>query len=229
MKLGIISDIHGNFPALDATLVFLRERVDRILFLGDISGYYPFVEECISSIPWDITTAIVGNHDAILLNYLKNPSSLPKNYSEQYGSALVRSAKKLSDTSVKKLASLPETREFTLEGVSICMVHGSPWDELNGRVYPDFQDWDRFRSCSAEIILAGHTHYPLKKEIDNKLIINPGSVGQPRDGNKNASVAELDLYSRSVHFYRIPYNPDQIINDARINDPENSYLVKVLQ
>jgi putative phosphoesterase len=229
MKLGILSDIHGNFSALKASLHFFEGKVDKLLFLGDISGYYPFVEECISMIPWDITIGIVGNHDVILLNYLNNPASLPANYQVQYGSALVRSAEKLSKKSREKLMSLPTTRVCSVGDISICMVHGTPWDVLNGRVYPDFQEWDRFGACPADIILIGHTHYPLKREMGNKLVINPGSVGQPRDGNRNVSVAELDLYSRRVQFHRISYDPSAIIDDARIHDPNTPYLVQVLR
>jgi predicted phosphodiesterase len=108
-------------------------------------------------------------------------------------------------------------------------MHGSPWDPLNGRIYPDYSNWERFNSCNEDVILIGHTHYPLEKKIGDKIIINPGSVGQPRDGKNGACFAILDISSRKVQFHRVAYNPQRMIEDAQIHDPDNCYLVQVLQ
>lgn len=228
MLLGLISDIHGNAPALAAVLHHLHGRVDRILFMGDFAGYYPFVNECIEMIPAEIVTGVRGNHDQILLDFLST-GDLPENYRDKYGSALERSTVELSETSKKILSGFPVQKHFKLDDTSFAIMHGSPWDPLNGRIYPDYYDWNRFNSCNEDVIILGHTHYPLVQTIGEKLIINPGSVGQPRDRNKGACFAELDVSSHKVQFHRIAYNPQRIIDDARIHDPENNYLVQVLQ
>jgi putative phosphoesterase len=228
MLIGLISDIHGNAPALEAVLHHLHGRVDRVLFMGDFAGYYPFVNECIEMMPAEIVTGVRGNHDQILLDFLST-GGLPENYRDKYGSALERSVLSLSDASKKYLSNLPIQQHLKIEGLSIAIMHGSPWDPLNGRVYPDFLDWHRFNSCNHDIILIGHTHYSLEKKIGDMTIINPGSVGQPRDGEKDACFAILDISSRKVQFHRVAYNPLRIIEDARIHDPENKYLVQVLQ
>jgi putative phosphoesterase len=228
MKFGLISDIHGNSSAFKAVLDCLIERVDHILFLGDFAGYYSFVNECIEMIPADMMTGVRGNHDQILLDFLSS-ELLPDDYQKAFGSALKRSAEQLSETSKERLFDLPVQLHLNIEGVSLALMHGAPWDPLNGRVYPDFSDWNRFESCNDDIILLGHTHYPMVKHTGRKLIINPGSVGQPRDGKKGACFAELDISSRDVQFFRVSYDPRQVIEDARIRDPENPYLVQVLQ
>jgi putative phosphoesterase len=228
MKLGLISDIHGNSPAFKVVLDCLIERVDHLLFLGDFAGYYSFVNECIEMMPADMVTGVRGNHDQILLDFLSS-ELLPDDYQKAFGSALKRSAEHLSETSKERLFDLPVQLHLNIDGVSLALMHGSPWDPLNGRVYPDFSDWNRFESCNDDIILLGHTHYPMVKHTGRKLIINPGSIGQPRDGKKGACFAELDISSRDVQFFRISYDPRQVIDDARIRDPENPYLVQVLQ
>ena len=228
MKIGLISDIHGNAPALSAVLNNLTGRVDHILFLGDFAGYYPFVNECIEMIPSGCMTGVRGNHDQILLDYLLS-GDLPEGYLKTYGTALTRTAYHLSPRSLRILKALPVEKKVTMQGVSLTLVHGAPWDRLNGRIYPDFTDWDRFKTMSDDIIILGHTHHPMVKKIENKLIINPGSVGQPRVGRRGASFAELDLSTCQVQTYHIPYDAKRVIDDVRIHDPENAYLVRVLQ
>jgi len=227
MILGLISDIHGNAPALDIALKHMKPRVDKILFAGDFAGYYPFVNECIEMMPADIL-GVRGNHDEILINYIRT-GQLPGDYLKKYGSALKRCADSLSETSIRMLSGLPLRQDIKIDEISIMLVHGSPWDPLNGRVYPDFSDWERFNNYHRDIVILGHTHYSLKKKIGSTLILNPGSVGQTRDKKKGVCFAELNISQDVVHFYQIPYNPHQVIEDARIHDPENTYLVKVLK
>ena len=174
MKVGLISDIHGNSPALQSVLAALRDRVDSILFLGDLVGYYPFVNECAEVWDADKIIGVLGNHDRILADCLAQGSEPDSSYCARYGSALTRSLKDLSPKARDLLASWPQERSLNLEGVSVAMFHGAPWMPLEGRVYPDFAEWGRFEGCPAEVIVLGHTHYPLMKKWGGKLIVNPG-------------------------------------------------------
>lgn len=228
MIIGLLSDIHGNAPALSAALMHLEARTGTILVAGDFAGYYPFVNECIEMLSSYSIIGVRGNHDDILLQYLDS-GKIPPDYQKKYGSALVRCTDSLTTASKKFLAGLPLRQDIILSGTSITMVHGTPWNPLDGRIYPDFSDWQRFDECTSDIIIIGHTHYPLERPRKNRLLVNPGSVGQPRDKKKGSCFAELDISQRSVQFYRIPYNSRRIIEDARIHDPENAYLIQVLQ
>ena len=113
-------------------------------------------------------------------------------------------------------------------GVTLALYHGAPWDHLEGRVYPDFGDWERFNEVAADIILMGHTHYSFTKVHGDKMIINPGSVGQARDRSGAACFAVLDLEARLVQHNRVPFDSQKLIEDAKQHDPDVPYLVEVL-
>jgi putative phosphoesterase len=228
MRIGLISDIHGNDAALKAVLGALQDRVELILFMGDLAGYYPFVDECVCQ--WDRSRmlGVLGNHDWILLECIAHGGFPSASYCAKYGSALTRSLSRLSHEARCLIESWPQHRCLELEGTSVAMFHGAPWNPLEGRVYPDFEDWDRFSSRSEEVILLGHTHYPIVKKWDGKIIINPGSVGQPRLSSGAAEFATLELPQQRVELQRVQYDPSAVIRDARCHDPELGYLVEVL-
>lgn len=228
MRIGLISDIHGNSLALKAVLTALLDEVDQIMFLGDLCGYYPFVNECVS--PWDEDriVGVRGNHDQVLLDCWQSGTQPSTDYRARYGSALKRTLQNLSSSSVSLLQSLPLSRTLTLNEVVLALYHGTPWDPLEGRVYPDYDKWNRFSDVPGDVILLGHTHYPLAKRYRDKLIINPGSVGQPRDHAGRACFATLDVTSGVVQHHHVPFAPGRLIEDARKHDPNLPYLVEAL-
>ena len=229
MKVGLISDIHGNAAALRAVLLKLREETDRVLFLGDLTGYYPFVNECVNLLSeFKNLTGIRGNHDQVLLECIQREEGPYPEYEKRYGSALRRSLQVLSAASKAFLQDLRPHHTLSLGDTAVSLFHGTPWDPLEGRVYPDFNDWDRFSQVNGDVIFLGHTHYPLVKRYRGKLIVNPGSVGQPRDRRGGACFAVLDLSTGAVQPYREAYDPQVIIEDARRHDPGYRYLVDVL-
>lgn len=228
MRIGLISDVHGNSLALEAVLTALLDKVDQIMFLGDLCGYYPFVNECDSLWDEDRIVGVRGNHDQVLLDCLQSGTQPSTNYQTRYGSALKRTLQNLSSSSVSLLQSLPLSRMLTLDGVVLALYHGTPWDLLDGRVYPDYNNWDRFSDVPGDMILLGHTHYPLIKRYRGKLIVNPGSVGQPRDRAGMACFAILDVTSGVVQHRRVSFDPRRLIEDARKHDPNLSYLKEVL-
>ena len=135
----------------------------------------------------------------------------------------------VTDEKLEPLLELPLTVSSNWCGVEIAMYHGSPWDFLQGRIYPDYQNWERFADVPADIILLGNTHYPLVKFVHGKHIINPGSVGQARNCSGLACCAILDLSTTSVSLHNIPYPTKSIIESAKVNDPNIKYLVEVLE
>ncbi len=228
MKIGVISDIHGNHAALAAVLSKLRPRVDLIVFLGDMTGYYPFVNECMELLAGEKFTAIRGNHDDILIKCLNRGGGPDETYNSQYGYALARSMWSLSEENQRLIGSWPEQQSLTLSSYDVALFHGAPWDPMEGRVYPDFTEWEKFDASPAKIILLGHTHYQLAKRYQNKLIVNPGSVGQSRDRSGAACYAELDLSGLEVSLCRCEYDPAPVIEDARRHEKDFPYLIRVL-
>jgi putative phosphoesterase len=228
MRIGLIADVHGNAPAFQAVLTVLLKRVDLVLFAGDLVGYYPFVNECVNMWDPEVMVGIRGNHDEILLQSIKCGTPPGPDYLSRYGSALERSWQSSTKPTLNLLQSWPIRRSLIVSSVSVSMFHGAPWDPLEGRVYPDFREWERFDDCQSDVVVLGHTHYPLFKRYKDKLIVNPGSVGQARDQSGKASWAELDVGLEEVQHYRIPYDNTRIIQDALRHDPDVPYLVEVL-
>lgn len=226
MKLGLISDVHGNSFAFKAVLDALEGQVEQILFLGDLAGYYPFVNE--SAVMCQPCVSVRGNHDEVLLQCLASGSSPSEDYTRRYGSALARSLPALSEKTINLIRSWPEKRSQQFCNLSVGMYHGAPWDPLNGRVYPDFADWSRFDDYEDDIILLGHTHYPFVKQLPGKLVINPGSVGQPRDRSGSACYGILDSATMTARLQRVAYDPRELLRDARQHDPHLPYLAEVL-
>jgi predicted phosphodiesterase len=99
---------------------------------------------------------------------------------------------------------------------------------LNGRVYPDFPERDRFASVAADVVLLGHTHYQLDRWWGGKRVVNPGSVGQSRDRGGDACFAEFNIGAGEVVLRRVAYDPIEVITDARVHDPHLPYLTAVL-
>lgn len=208
MNIAVLSDIHSNKFALASTLKFLENKtIDRFIFLGDYFGYYPWAQETFlllkSCFPNAIT--LLGNHDKLIL------ANNPPNPIPEYWDVINQNKNNLSSDAIQWLSNLNPEAKFVLDGINFSCYHGTPDDSLMGRYYPDNINEYKWFPKQDEIVLMGHTHYPiLKKTINNGLIINPGSVGQSRDGNLDSSICIINTNDFNVNFFRIPYP----INDA---------------
>jgi len=129
MKIGIISDIHGNLPALSAVLETLdRMSVSGVVCAGDIAGYYPFVNEVIAELMRVDAVAIMGNHDHALVRGTDIPES-------RSATEAIRFARdRILPGNLEYLASLPAMRELRIGTTNITLFHGTPADPLNGRI-----------------------------------------------------------------------------------------------
>jgi putative phosphoesterase len=227
MRIGIFSDVHGNASALRPVLQELMSNSEVLLFLGDLAGYYGFVNDCANLWPAQVI-GVRGNHDEVLLKALAEAKAPAPTYFSRYGSALWRSAQTLSPEARSLMEALPAQRTLDFDGVRVAMFHGAPWDPLNGRVYPDFAEWEKFEAVDADVVLLGHTHYPMAQERGQRLIVNPGSVGQARDGSGAACFAIFETGSRTVELKRVAFDCGEVIRDAKEHDPELPYLWEVL-
>ena len=204
MRIGIFSDVHGNAAALRPVLQELTSNSDVLLFLGDLAGYYGFVNECVDLWPTQVI-GVRGNHDDVLLKALTEVKAPPASYFARYGSALWRSVQRLSPQARCLMEALPLQRTMDFDGLRVAMFHGSPWEPLVGRVYPDFAGWQKFEAVDADVVLLGHTHYQMVQRHGQKLIVNPGSVGQARDGAGAACFAILDSCSGTAELKQVRF------------------------
>ena len=211
MKIGIISDIHSNIEGLRNVLEKLK-GVDVILCAGDITGYYTFINEVINEIKSKNIKTIIGNHDAYLLKLILLPKNLIIKKSISYTSSII-SKENLAYLKKIKKASM----EVKIDNLKIKMYHGSPWNEFEEYIYPDYQNFDKFLKVNADLIILGHTHIPMVKKLPGKIIINPGSCGQPRGNDRRASFAIFNTKTKKIKIEMVEYDVEKVINEAKKN------------
>jgi putative phosphoesterase len=229
MSIAVVSDVHGNAAALAAVISRLESEAEDVLFLGDLVGYYSLAHECLEMLRPLSLRGVRGNHDRVLLDCAETGTRPDPAYVAAYGTAVTRSLDADDGRLVSFLRTLPESLVVEVGGIRIALWHGAPWDLLDGRVYPDFQDWDRFGNTDADILLMGHTHYPFERRIGTRLLLNPGSVGQPRDRSGVAEYAVLDPVAGRVRLAAVGYDFSPVLADVAANDPGLPYLAEVLK
>jgi len=221
MRYLVITDIHGNLEALDACLDDARQHTyDSTLVLGDLVGYGPDPNAVVERVQALAPVAIVrGNHDKVACGLEQ---------AEGFNSVAKAAAKWTLDMLLPAhrewLAALPEGPTDVDDLVEIC--HGSPFDE-DAYLFDELDAVRALKSANRPLCLFGHTHYPVTFELSedsldtigsaaaaqmlvqmkpgSKYLINPGSVGQPRDGDPRAAYAIVDTTPRVVELYRVRY------------------------
>jgi len=217
MRILILSDVHANLAALEAVLAHAGQ-CDGLWSLGDIVGYGPDPNACIERLAATEHIAIAGNHDWAVLDKVDLAD-----FNGDARRSNLWTREQLTRSSLAYLETLPEMR--VLEGFTL--VHGSPrapiWEYL---IYPNVAKAS-FAHLTTSVCLVGHTHLPVifrdvpdspqclaarpSEDVplaldDGHYIINPGGVGQPRDGDARAAYVILDTETRSITHYRVAYD-----------------------
>jgi putative phosphoesterase len=211
MNLAILTDIHSNKFALSSSLNFLNyEKIDKYIFLGDFFGYYPWANETYNLLEeiFPKSFHILGNHDE-LINLNNHPENIP-----EYWEVIQLNKKNLSRHALKWLSELKSEKILEIDCLTFKIYHGTPDNSLLGRFYPDDYNNYSWLPNQNEVLLMGHTHYPLVRKYESGgIIINPGSIGQPRDGNLKSSLCIFNTSNLVEKFYRIPYSIDIAIKE----------------
>ncbi|MDB9877702.1 metallophosphatase family protein [Amylibacter sp.] len=230
MKIAFISDIHSNIEAFQAVLKFLEtKKINQIYIAGDLIGYYYYAAEvinlCMSS---DNIFCIQGNHDRNFLNAVSN-EHLMKKLTSKYGSAYKKTKDQLSPSQINWLRALPSKLTTTVSDITLTVAHESV-DNDDIYIYPDASSEVLSEQIlDSDITVLGHTHHSFIWCKDNKYLLNPGSVGQPRDQSSLASILVLDTSNRAVIPYKVKCGFNRLKNDILKFDPDNKYLIKVLE
>jgi len=212
MRILVISDLHANLAALEAVT---QERFDRLVCLGDLVGYGPMPNEVIRCIRDQAFVAIRGNHDnALALDVDCQCSPQHKALAE---ATLAYHRTVLKEEHLEWLRGLPTSAEFKLDDYRFAAVHARPRDHLSGyEITPDLPDEQlrgEIEGVKADFILVGHTHVPMVRGIGSRVVVNPGSVGQPRDGIPEASYAIIE--DGTVELKRCAYDLNRTIEALR--------------
>ena len=227
MKVLIISDIHGNLAALDA----IREEADKVFCLGDIVNYGPYPTACLERVR-NLTDAIVrGNHDNATGRDADCGCSVK--YKELSDTGKIYTKTILSKGEKEFLANLPVTLHMEIDGKRCLLSHGSPGGDMYKYLRPDVSQKeleDELRGINADIVFIGHTHLPMVRKIHDIIVVNPGSVGQPRDGVPMASYAVWE--DGSISIKRVPYDIEATVKGLQgTNIPPQhvAMLTKILK
>ena len=203
MLIGALADIHGNYPALEAVLSDMPV-VDHVVCAGDIVGYNPWPGECVDILRDLNMTTIQGNHDRATVA----GTAFTFNHAASAGVRFARDH--LSDDQLQWLATLPSS--ITVKSGRISLAHGHP-DNPDRYTYPS-----AFRESmlgDEEVLFLGHTHVQGFETFDTGIICNPGSVGQPRDGDPRAAYTIVDLDTATVDERRVGYPIDEVSDRIR--------------
>ena len=233
MRLGIFSDIHGNLPALTATLADLeQQRCDAVYCLGDLVGYGASPNEVVERVRAGGWPTIMGNYDDGVGFERDECGCAYREASEQE-----RGQRSLAWTKSRVSAGnkaflrtlLPELR-FDVEGQRVLLVHGSP-RKMNEYLFEDrpIASFQRLAAAShVDLIAFGHTHKPYVKRVDGVTFINVGSVGKPKDGDWRACYAIVDVGAApSVTFRRVPYDVAAAAAAIRATDLPHEFAADI--
>jgi putative phosphoesterase len=226
MIIAVISDIHSNLTALEAVIDRLPKH-DDLFCLGDIVGYGPQPNEVIARLAeLRPSVTILGNHDYAVV------SGDVQGFSTNAATAVEWTRRNVNEVSRDYLAALKPSAKIQREGRTLALYHGSPLDPLNEYIFPGVSasvGRSLVKAAYASIVLLGHTHMPMLYRFEGDLLANPGSVGQPRDGDPRASFALLTLSKGDVRFevLRVPYNVD-LVADRILSSGLPSFLAERL-
>lgn len=184
MKILILSDLHANLEALTA----IREDYDELWVLGDLVDYGPDPAEAIDFVRSHATLVVRGNHDHAV-GYDVDPQCSPA-FRQMAEETRRYTIAVLDDRRKRYLRELPLTAVREVHGVRFHLSHALPSDPLYPYCRPDSGRWDEEAGrVEADIVLTGHTHLPFTRQAGSRLVVNPGSVGQPKHGRPEACYA----------------------------------------
>ncbi|MCU1379133.1 MAG: putative metallo-dependent phosphatase [Acidimicrobiales bacterium] len=177
MRIGVVSDVHGNVPALEAALARFEHEADVVWCAGDIVHEYRFSSPAVGLLRKAGATAVLGNHDMVLLS----PAGVN-----------ARTAEHVEAEELAWLSGLGLSHETVVDGRRIRMVHGSPWDPYGDYLRAHNPKWKEVDGLGVDILVVGHTHEPMVERFGRTLVVNPGSLGEPRQADRRGSYAVLD-------------------------------------
>ncbi|MDF1553096.1 MAG: metallophosphoesterase family protein [Deferrisomatales bacterium] len=198
MRLAILADIHANLPALEAVLRDVAGRgVEGVLHLGDLVGYGPHPDAVVARVREQQIGGVVGNYDLAVCHPDAREGAqqyLRPDLSEEGWRTYCWTRERVGAATREVLATLPAQLRIE-EGERVFLfTHGSP-ERPNEYLRPETPEprlQELFEGSGADVLVVGHTHLPQAREVGSRLLLNPGSVGNPKDGDPRASYLILD-------------------------------------
>jgi len=233
MKLAVLSDVHGNFRALEAVLLDAKALgVDHILFLGDLVFMGLDPQPCFDLLMANKPLVTIKGNTESNIEGIK--SVKPKNEQEKLWRKFVRYTDiRLKPEAKAIMKSWPIVQRGEIGNDPFIFCHGSPYsynEAITEDIDPTSELYTKLMAEDTSVILCGHTHIPADFMLGDKRIINPGAVGYSFDGDTRASYAFLDIHSNKVNVIirRIEYERDIYMNEIRHASHSFKYFSSVL-
>ena len=198
MRVGLVSDIHSNRVALEAVLEDMP-AVDALACAGDLVGYNPWPAECVDAVRERGIPTVMGNHDRAVAE------DTAFRFNSMARAGVEHARRVLDEDRLEWLGALPDERTI-LDG-RVKLVHGHP-DDPDRYTYPE--EFSASMLDDEELLVLGHTHVQGHERFEEGIVCNPGSVGQPRDGDPRAAYAIADLDVREIEERRVEYDVDAV-------------------
>jgi len=219
MRILLLADIHANWPALSA----IKETFDVCLFAGDVVDYATNPAPCIDWLQKHADYWVRGNHDhSVAQRVTVHPGGT---FRRMAAAMRQHHFDDLSDDQLTWLARMPVTQHVQVGDHSFLLVHATPRDPMDEYIPNDKAQWEvRLEHVDVDFVCVGHTHVPMELKVGNTKVINPGSVGQPRDGDSRAAYAIIE--DGKVTFHRVEYDIDATIAHMVESGIEDSIVEK---
>jgi predicted phosphodiesterase len=226
MRVAVVSDIHSNLHALEAVLATIEDEApDELWCLGDLVGYGPRPNECCAAIAERADVCLAGNHDLAVRGTIDL---------EEFGGEAAVAARWTRDVLALEAQTFLDRLEPEGSAHGVALYHGSARDPVWEYVLTDEGALATLELTGAPLILVGHSHValqivqsgddlsgglaPAETELELegvRALLNPGSVGQPRDGDPRAAYLLLDLEARRATYRRVEYDVKQTQREMR--------------
>ncbi|HEY6345017.1 MAG TPA: metallophosphoesterase family protein [Bryobacteraceae bacterium] len=229
MRLGIISDLHGNMEAL----MSLPERFDELWVLGDLVNYGPDPAEVVEFVRRRASVVIRGNHDHAI-GFGEDPRCSPR-FREMAAAMMEYTNSELSESDKRYLRDLPLAIEREIGGLRVSLCHAVPSEPLFAYCPPESERWQmEAQTAGTDLLFVGHTHLQFIRELGLQRVVNPGSLGQPKTGRPAACYAVWDTarHNSAVELKSFAYPVERTIAKIRalpIPEPIKNDLVDVLR
>jgi putative phosphoesterase len=219
MRILLLADVHGNRAALEA----IDEPHDICLVLGDLVDYGPEPGACVDWVRRHAHAAVRGNHD----HGVAQDVEVQGVGGFRYLTACTRpfSVAALTPVQRRYLADLPTSKMVNIEDKRFLLVHATPRDPMDEYAHPDPAFWaPRLAGLGVDYVCVGHTHQPYTLDVGGTTVINPGSVGLPRDGDPRAGYGVMTIDERgvSIELKRIDYPAEETVRALMATDIDES-------
>ncbi|WEL18900.1 Metallophosphatase family protein [Halorhabdus sp. SVX81] len=200
MRIAVIADVHANKVALEAVAGDMPD-VDGVICAGDVVGYNPWPEFCVDWVQEHDVPTVQGNHDRAVAT-----GEYP-GFNDMAAAGVEHARDHLSEAHREWLGQLPTER--TLFDGRVKMVHGHP-DDPDHYTHPS--EFSPGLLGDEDVLVLGHTHVQSHEKYGDGIVLNPGSVGQPRDGDPGAAYALVDLDAMTVEQRRVRYDVGAVMD-----------------